>query len=57
MTEGFFVSLLLEETPLLGEMSSKMTEGSAVCGRAKGGFRRRRKTDEVLQRNITPFLL
>jgi len=25
-------SLPLEETPLLGEMSAKQTEGSAVCG-------------------------
>jgi hypothetical protein len=27
--------LLLEETPLLGEMSSQMTEGSAVSGEEK----------------------
>ena len=41
---GFFLSLPLEETPLLGEMSQ--TEGSAVSGEEKVAFAQQ-MTDEV----------
>ena len=41
---GVFISLPLEETPLLGEMSQ--TEGSAVSGEEKVTFAKQ-MTDEV----------